>query len=74
MLGLMYDYAVIHDIVPVEKREKIWYLDISKPGNPNSYARTKFSSAQINKIWSAEDDDIYCSVVLMLLYSTEINI
>ena len=69
MLGLMYDYAVIHDIVPVEKREKVRYLDISKPGNPNSYTRTKFSNAQIKKVWSAKDDDIYYSVVLMLLYS-----
>lgn len=69
MLGLMYDYAVIHDIVPVEKREKIRYLDISKPGNPNAYKRSRFSDAEISKVWKAESKDIYYSVVLMLLYT-----
>ncbi|MDK8278299.1 tyrosine-type recombinase/integrase [Peptostreptococcus anaerobius] len=69
MLGLMYDYAVIHDIVPVEKRQKIKYLDISKPGNPNVLKRSRFSDTEIRKVWKVKDNDIYYSVVLMLLYT-----
>lgn len=69
MLGMMYDYAVIHDIVPTEKREKVRYLDISKPGNPNAFRRSKFNNAEIKKIWKAKDKDIYYTVALMLLYT-----
>ena len=69
MLGLMYDYAVIHDIVPTEKREKVRYLNISKPGNPNAYKRSRFNDTEIKKVWTSKDNDIYYTVVLMLLYS-----
>lgn len=69
MLGLMYDYAVIHDIVPTEKREKVKYLDISKPGNPNALSRSKFKDTEIDKVWKAKDNDIYYTVVLMMIYT-----
>ena len=36
LFGLMWDYAVINEIVSQDKRDMIRYIDISKPGNPNS--------------------------------------
>ena len=41
--GLMYDYAVIHEIVSQDKRDMVRYVDISKAGNPNAYNRKPFS-------------------------------
>ena len=38
LLGLMYKYAVIHEIIPKE-RNLVEYLDIKKAGNPNAYNR-----------------------------------
>ncbi len=69
LFNLMYDYAVIHDIVTTSAREKVRYLDISKTGNPNAYNRTRFSDNEIKTLWSSKDSDIYCSVVLMLIYT-----
>lgn len=69
MLGLMYDYAVIHDIVDIEKRQKLRYLDISKPGNPNALTRSKFKDKEIDKVWKAKDNDVYYTVVLMMIYT-----
>lgn len=69
MLGLMYDYAVMNDITTPDKRLKIKYLDISKPGNPNSLNRTKFKEKEIKKIWENVENDIYYSVILIMIYS-----
>ena len=38
LFGLMYKYAVIHEIIPKE-RNLVEYLDIKKAGNPNAYNR-----------------------------------
>ena len=46
MFGLMYDYAVIHEIVSQDKRDMVRYVDISKAGNPNAYDRKPFSKKQ----------------------------
>ncbi|MDY4128666.1 site-specific integrase [Peptostreptococcus porci] len=69
LIGLMYDYAVINDIVPPAAREKMRYLDISKPGNPNAYDRTRFSNSEIKKVWKVKDNNIYYTVILMLIYT-----
>lgn len=69
MLGKMYDYAVINDIVPTEKRERIRYLDISKPGNPNARKKERMKDSEVNKIWKAKDEDIYYTVILIMVYS-----
>lgn len=69
MLGLMYDYAVIHEIVSQDKREMVRYLDISKPGNPNAYDRKPFTKKAIKTLWDAHESNIYLSVVLMLIYT-----
>ena len=69
MFGLMYDYAVIHEIVSQDKREMVRYVDISKPGNPNAYDRKPFTKKAIKALWDAESSNVYLSVVLMLIYT-----
>ena len=67
--GLMYDYAVIHEIVNPDKREMVKYVNISKPGNPNSFDRKPFSKKEIKTLWDAQESNQYLSVVLMLIYT-----
>ena len=69
LFGLMYDYAVIHEIVTQDKRDMIRYVDISKAGNPNSYNRKPFTKAQIKTVWKWKDSSPYIKVILMLIYS-----
>ncbi len=69
MFGLMYDYAVIHEIVSKDKRDMVRYLDISKPGNPNAYDRKPFTKKAVKLLWSSVDTNEYMSVVLMLIYT-----
>ena len=47
MFGLMYDYAVMHEIVTQDKRDTVRYVDISKAGNPNSLNRQTFTKKVI---------------------------
>lgn len=67
--SLMYDYAVVHEIVPPDKREMVRYVDISKPGNPNSFNRKPFNTKEIKAIWNAYASNEYLTVVLMLIYT-----
>lgn len=69
LFGLMYDYAVIHEIVPADKRDMVRYLDISKAGNPNAMDRKPFTQKDIKLIWGTKDSNTYMSVILMLIYS-----
>ena len=69
MFGLMYDYAVMHEIVTQDKRDMVRYVDISKAGNPNSYNRKPFTEKQVQMIWNCRDSNIYYTVVLMLIYT-----
>lgn len=68
-LGLMYDYAVMHEIIPKDKRDMIRYIDIKSAGNPNAYNRTPFSHAQIKKLWKTKDSNEYITVILIMIYS-----
>lgn len=67
--SLMWDYAVIHEIVPPDKRDMVRYVDISKPGNPNSYDRKPFTKKHIKTLWDAQESNEYLSVVLILIYT-----
>ncbi len=67
--GLMYDYAVVHEIVNPDKREMVRYVNISKPGNPNAFERKPFTKKAIKHLWEAETSNPYLSVVLMLIYT-----
>ena len=69
MFGLMYDYAVIHEIVSQDKRDMVRYVDISKAGNPNAYDRKPFSKKAIKTVWDAHDSNVYLTVVLILIYT-----
>lgn len=67
--GLMYDYAVIHEIVSQDKRDMVRYVDISKAGNPNAYNRKPFSKKEISILWKCKDSNIYVTVILIMIYS-----
>lgn len=69
MYGLMYDYAVIHEIVSKDKRDMVRYVDINKPGNPNAYDRKPFSKKAVKLLWSSVGTNEYVSVVLILIYT-----
>ena len=68
LLGLMYKYAVIHEVIPKE-RNMVEYLNIKNAGNPNAYNRKPFSKAEVKRVWDVKDTNIYYTVVLMLIYS-----
>lgn len=68
LFGMMYKYAVIHEIIPKE-RNLVEYLDITKAGNPNAYNREPFSKAEVKRLWDVKDTNIYYTVILMLIYS-----
>lgn len=67
--GLMYDYAVIHEIVSQDKRDMVRYVDIGKAGNPNAYNRKPFSKKEISILWKCKDSNIYVTVILIMIYS-----
>ena len=69
LFGLMWDYAVIHEIVTPDKREMIRYLDISKPGNPDRRDRQPFTHKEIGKLWEMKDGNVYITVVLIMIYT-----
>lgn len=68
LVGLMFKYAVIHDIITPDMN-KTQYIDIKKAGNPNAYNRKPFSKKEIDTVWKWHDTNIYFSVILMLIYS-----
>ena len=68
MFGLMWDYAVVHEIVNQDKRDMIRYLDTAKAGNPNKIDRKPFTKKEINLLWSAKDSE-YVNVIPILIYS-----
>lgn len=69
LFGLMYDYAVIHEIVTPDKREIVKFVDISKPGNPNSLNRNPFNKKETKLLWDVQASNPYVSVVLILIYT-----
>lgn len=69
LFGLMWDYAVIHEIITPDRREMIRYLDISKPGNPNKMNRQPFTRKELDRLWQMKDANTYISVVLIMIYT-----
>ncbi len=69
LFGLMYDYAVIHEIVTSDKRDMVKYVDISKAGNPNAYDRKPFNTRERKLVWGIKDSNPYTSVILILMYT-----
>lgn len=68
LFGLMYKYAIIHEIITKE-RNMVEYLNIKSAGNPNAYNRKPFSKSEVNRVWKIKDTNIYYTVILMLIYS-----
>lgn len=69
ILGLMYDYAIMCDMLPNSKRDIIRYLDTSRAGNPNSIRRQPFSKTEIQLLWDKSNQNEYISTVLILIYT-----
>lgn len=68
LFGLMYKYAVIHEIIPKE-RNMVEYLNIKNAGNPNAYNRKPFTKTEVKRVWDTCESNIYYTVILMLIYS-----
>lgn len=67
-LGLMYDYAVKHELINKDKRDMISYIDTSKGGNPNSLKRSNFTSQEIKILWDNVSED-RVKMILILIYT-----
>lgn len=67
--GLMWDYCVMHEILPREKRDMVRYVDITKAGNPNAYNRKPFNKKEVQTVWKWKDTNEYFNIILMLIYS-----
>lgn len=67
--GMMWDYCVMHEILPQEKRDMIRYVDINNAGNPNAHDRRPFTKKEVCTLWKWKDTNEYFKVILMLIYS-----
>lgn len=68
MFGLMYKYAVIHEVIPKE-RNMVEFLNIKNAGNPNAYNRKPFSKSEVQRVWDSHETNEYFTVMLILIYS-----
>ena len=68
LVGQLYKFAIMHDIVKPEQ-DKSKYIDLSNFGNPNARKRKRFTSEEIETLWTLKDSDIYYTVILMLIYT-----
>ena len=66
LLSQLYDYAVIHEIVPASKKNMIPYLDCGN-SNPNSVPRRIFDNGEISRLIAQHDK--YSDMALILLYT-----
>ena len=67
--NMMWDYAVMHEIVSKDKRDMIEYLDISQAGNPDAIEREVFSKAEIKKLWDNVIRGEKFQIPLILIYT-----
>lgn len=68
LVSQLYQFAIQHDIVPPD-RDKSKYIDLTNFKNPNARSRKRFTSDEIQTLWNQKDEDIYFTVILMLIYS-----
>lgn len=64
----LYKYAMQNDICDKNYAQ---FVDISqyKDRNPKAIQRSCFSQEEIDKLWGLSNEDRYCTIVLMLIYS-----
>lgn len=68
LVGLLWDYGAIHEIVTKERRDLMTYIDTSKPGNPNKRERTIFTRKEIDTLWERQEHPI-AVMALILIYT-----
>lgn len=73
LFGLMWDYAVVHEIITPDRRDVIRYLDISKPGNPNKVDRAPFSREEVGRLWELQGDPCIKAVLIMIYTGVRIG-
>lgn len=66
LLDLVYDYAVVHEIVPKSKRDMLDYLEVGKE-NPKKLTRTIFSRNEIDAL--CMDDTDLANTTLVLIFT-----
>lgn len=69
LLGMMYKYAVGHEILPKFKQDIIASIDVNSAGNPNPIQRTVFTGSEIEILWNNKNIP-YIDTILILLYSS----
>lgn len=68
LFGVLCDFAIKHEIVTADKRQYVRYVDISKPGNPNSRNKKRFSNDEISVLWKlvgAGNEDAEIAIILI---------
>lgn len=68
LVGVMWDYAAIHEIVTKERRDLMDYLDISGAGNEKKVPREIFSEDERARLWDSLDEPI-AVMALILIYT-----
>lgn len=66
MLSLMYDYAVVHEIVTPLKKQFVHYIRINS-GNPDHVDRRPFTADEISALWTSQTP--LNDVALILIYT-----
>lgn len=69
MWGLMWDYAIIHEMLPADRRQMVRYVDISQAGNPNKVDRKPFSKGEIQKLWDNVSRGENFQIPIILIYT-----
>ena len=69
----MYDYCVKNEILPVQKREIVSYIDTSCGGNPNARPHKNFDADEVDKLWILSDDPVAQIVLIMVYTGTRVN-
>lgn len=68
LFNQLYKFALQNDLC---EKDYSKFLDINqyKDRNPNACPRLPFNHEEIETLWQHKDDDIYYTVILMLIYS-----
>ena len=65
----LWDYCVQHEILSVDRRKMIDYINVNKVGNPNKRNRTPFSRKEIDLLWNLVPGNDRLQIPLVLIYT-----
>ena len=68
LVSQLFDYAIKHEYISVEKSKIPGYINIDKAGNPNGITRTPFTEPEIERLWNDTANDT-TKIILMMIYS-----